>query len=165
MKSRGVVTMIIAHYLNVVVSSGYWQKEQWQAWADELIVSHDELEDFVDDISVAEDESEVGAALREQWYMEVFDGSNNFYIEEIVVGYYYLMFKEGRMSLLELFERLMNDDDISSSSTAVEWEEREHIFNELRMGVINIERIDELLAPLIKPAKEQLEAILSYMKV
>lgn len=33
------------------------------------------------------------------------------------------------------------------------------------VGIINTERIDELLAPLIKPAKEQLEAILSYMKV
>lgn len=160
-----VILMLIAHYLETVILSGYWKKEQWQAWADELIISHDELEDFVYGISLAENEMEAYGVLGEQKFEEVFNESNSFYIEEIVVGYYYLMYKEGRMSLLELFERLTDEDDISSSSTAVEWEEREHILNELRMGVINTERIDELLAPLIKPAKEQLEAILGYMRV
>ena len=75
------------------------------------------------------------------------------------------MYKEGRLSLLKLFENLLYEDDISNGYTVMEYEEAEHIYNRLRLGVVNIKRIDELLEPLTEVAKKQFESILSYMKI
>ena len=55
--------MLIANYIYAAIKSGYWKMEQWQAWADNLIISHDELEEFVYGLSVAENDHEVHSAI------------------------------------------------------------------------------------------------------
>ena len=40
------------------------------AWADNLIISHDELENFVYGLSVAENNREVYSAIDEQYFQE-----------------------------------------------------------------------------------------------
>ena len=157
--------MLIAHYIYAAVGSGYWKMEQWQAWADNLIISHDELENFVYGLSVAENNREVYSAIDEQYFQERWNEDIDYCIYDIIVGYYYLMYKEGRLSLLKLFGNLMDEDDISWGYTVMEYEEAEHIYNQLRQGVVNIKRIDELLEPLTEVAKKQFESILSYMKI
>ena len=157
--------MLIAHYIYAAVGSGYWKMEQWQAWADNLIISHDELEDFVYGLSVAENNREVYSAIDEQYFQERWNEDIDYCIYDIIVGYYYLMYKEGRLSLLKLFVSLLDEDDISEGYTVMEYEEAEHIYNQLRLGVVNIKRIDELLEPLTEVAKKQFESILSYMKI
>ena len=157
--------MLIAHYIYAPVGSGYWNMEQWQAWADNLIISHDELEDFVYGLSVAENNREVYSAIDEQYFQERWNEDIDYCIYDIIIGYYYLMYKEGRLSLLKLFENLLYEDDISNGYTVMEYEEAEHIYNQLRLGVVNIKRIDELLEPLTEVAKKQFESILSYMKI
>lgn len=157
--------MLIANYIYAAVRSGYWQMEQWQAWADNLIISHDELEEFVYGLSVAENDHEVYSAIADQLYDERYNEGIDYCFHDIIVGYYYLMYKEGRLSLLKLFVSLLDEDDISEGYTVMEYEEAEHIYNRLRLGVVNIKRIDELLEPLTEVAKKQFESILSYMKI
>ena len=138
--------MLIANYIYAAVRSGYWQMEQWQAWADNLIISHDELEEFVYGLSVAENDHEVYSAIADQLYDERCNEGIDYCFHDI-------------------FENLLYEDDISNGYTIMEYEEAEHIYNRLRLGVVNIKRIDELLEPLTEVAKKQFESILSYMKI
>ena len=112
--------MLIANYIYAAIKSGYWQMEQWQAWADNLIISHDELEDFVYGLSVAENDYEVHSAIADQLYDERCNEGRDYCFHDIIVGYYYLMYKEGRLSLLKLFENLLYEDDISNGYTIME---------------------------------------------
>ncbi len=157
--------MPIVNYLYTIVVSGYWKKEQWQSWADELILCNDELEDWIYDVAFARDEEELYVAIAHEIVIEEFDKKTIYCEPDVVIGYYYLMYQEGRMDLLELFFKLVDEDDISSETKLFDFQEKISMLNRARMEKLDIKKIDKLFMPLAKIAKEQLSAIIHYMKI
>lgn len=45
--------MPIVNYLHTIVLSKYWNTNQWQSWADCLIICNDNLEEWVYDVAIA----------------------------------------------------------------------------------------------------------------
>lgn len=55
--------MPIVNYLHTVVISQYWNMEQWQSWADGLILCNDNLEDWIYKVAFSND--------REKLFLEI----------------------------------------------------------------------------------------------
>lgn len=157
--------MPILHYFHTAVISGYFTKEQWQSWADEKIMSNDDLEEWIYDISVAEDASEVSYAITYYKWLEVFDETVFYWEPDVVIGYYYIMCKEGRMSISELFYKLVDEDDESSEAEFLVIPEVRNMLHKAELGEIDNEEIDKLLLPLAQIAIKQLAALKEYMKM
>lgn len=83
----------------------------------------------------------------------------------MVLGYYYLMYQEGRMDLSELFNKISDEDDISSESALFDFQEAAEVLNRARMGEIDTGKISKLFMPLAKVASEQLETLMHYKDV
>lgn len=158
-------SMPILHYFHTAVVSGYLTKEQWQLWADERIMNNDDLEKWIYDISVAEDASEFSCAIGYYKLLEAID-ENDFYWEpDVVIGYYYIMCKEGRMSLTELFNKLADEDDECGEAAFVFKPEAQSMLHKAELGEIDSEEIDKLLMPLAQIATKQLAALKKYMEM
>ena len=154
--------MTIVNYLHTIVVSGYWKEEQWQSWADQLIMNHDELEDWVFDVAFAQSKEELCLAIAHKKITEVLSKETLYWEPDVVIGYYYLMFQEGRMGLSELFLRLIDEDDIASEAALFDMPEAMSMLNKAKVGEVDIKKLDELLMPLAKVAGEQLVAITHY---
>lgn len=157
--------MPIVNYLHTIVISEYWKVEQWQSWADKLILCNNELEDWIYDVAFAKDREQLYLAIAHKKITEVFDKETFYWEPDVVIGYYYLMYQEGRMNLLELFSKLADEDDISSESELFDCQEAMSILDEARMGKMDNEKVEKLLIPLAKVAREQLEVLNHYMIV
>ena len=162
---KGGRYMPIANYLHTIVISEYWEEEQWQSWADELILRNDKLENWIYDVAFAKDKEKLYLAIAHEKVIEVFNKETLYCEPDVVIGYYYLMYQEGRMNLSKLFLKLADEDDISSETKLFDFQEITCILNEVRKGKIDIERIDKVLTPLAKIAKKQLEALTNYMRI
>ena len=68
------------------------------------------------------------------------------------------------MDLSELFSKLCDEDDISSEAKLFNSQEVMRMLYKIQAGEINIKKLDELLMPLAKVAKKQLEALLYYIE-
>lgn len=154
--------MPIVNYLHTIVVSEYWKKEQWQSWADELILCNDELESWIYDVAVAKNKEELCSSIAHEKIIEVFDKGTLYWESDVVIGYYYLMYQEGRMDLSALFSKLADEDDISSEAGLFDFQEAMYIWNKKR---INTETMESLFSPLANAAKEQLEALMHYRKI
>lgn len=157
--------MPIVNYLHTIVVSEYWKEEQWQSWADKLIMCNDELEDWIYDVAFAKNREQLCLVIAHEKITEVFDKETLYWEPDVVIGYYYLMYKEGRISLLELFSKLADEDDISSESDVFNNQEMINMLNKGVMGEKDIKKVDKLLMPLAKIAREQLETLTHYMKM
>lgn len=157
--------MPIVNYLHTIVVSEYWKVEQWQSWADKLILSNDELEDWIYDVAFAKNSEQLCLAIAHKKITEVFDKETLYWEPDVVMGYYYLMYQEGRLNLLELFLKLADEDDISSESELFDCQEAMSMLDEVRVGKMDTEKVEKLLMPLAKVAREQLEVLNHYMMV
>lgn len=157
--------MPIVNYLYTIVVSGYWKVEQWQSWAYELIMCNDNLEDWIYEVACAKSREQLYLAIAHEKIIEVFDKETLYKEADVVVGYYYLMYQEGRMDLLELFLKLTDEDDISNESEVLDFQEAISMLNRARMDEIDIDKVDKLMIPLAKVAREQLEALTYYKKM
>lgn len=156
--------MPVVNYLHTIVESEYWKKEQWQKWADELIINHDKLEDWIYDVAFANDKEELCLAIAHEKITEVFDQKTNYSEPDVIIGYYYLMFQEKRMNLSELFLKLTDEDDISGEAELRSFSETKSFLNSARMGKVDYEKMDRLLCPLARIASKQLNVLESYLK-
>ncbi|NFN94256.1 MULTISPECIES: hypothetical protein [unclassified Clostridium] len=153
--------MTIANYIYIAVISGYYSKSDWQKWADEEILNNYEVEEWVYNVSLAKDTEELYEAIYEKRMEESYYQNNEFLQEDVVVGYYYMLYGEKRINLYELINRLSDEDDISSSSSIHEIQNFYTIFKEINEnnGLIDncefIEKIVALLEPYRKLAEEQ----------
>lgn len=154
--------MPIVNYLHTIVVSEYWKKEQWQSWADELILCNDELESWIYDVAVAKNKEELCLSIAHEKIIEVFDKETLYWEPDVVIGYYYLMYQEGRMDLSELFSKLADEDDISSEAELFDFQEAMYMWNKKR---INTETMERLFISLANTAKEQLETLMHYRKI
>lgn len=156
--------MPIVNYLHTIVESEYWKKEQWQKWADELIINYDELEDWIYDVSFANDKEELCLAIAHEKMIELFDKETYYCEPDVIIGYYYLMYQEERMDLSELLLRLIDEDDVSSEAELRSYSETKSFLNKAKMGEIDIKKMDKLLSPLAEIASKQLNVLESYLK-
>ena len=154
--------MPIVNYLHTIVVSEYWKKEQWQSWADELILCNDELEGWIYDVAVAKNKEELCLSIAHEKITEVFDKETLYWEPDVVIGYYYLMYQEGRMDLSTLFSKLADEDDISSEARLFNFQKAMYMLNKERMST---GEMDKLFIHLAKVAKEQLEALMHYTKI
>lgn len=83
-----------------IIESGMYQKADWQKWADRMILVNDKVDGWIYDLSLATTKDEVLNALC------VNNDSCEFYYlytefceYEVLEGYYYLLYKEGKMNL------------------------------------------------------------------
>lgn len=157
--------MPIVNYLHTIVVSEYWKEEQWQSWADKLILCNNELEDWIYDVAFAKNREQLCLAIAHEKVTEVFDKETLYWEPDVVIGYYYLMYQEGRMDLLELFSKLTDEDDISSESELFDFQETMSMLKKARMGEIDIQKVDKLMMPLAKVAREQLEVLTHCMEM
>lgn len=155
------ISMPIVNYLHTIAVSEYWKKEQWQSWADELILCNDELEGWIYDVAVAKSKEELCLSIAHEKTIEVFNKETLYWEPDVVIGYYYLMYQEGRMGLPALFSKLADEDDISSEASSFDFRKAIYISNKERMST---GEMDKLFIHLAKAAKEQLEALMHYKK-
>lgn len=155
--------MPIVNYLHTIVVSGYWKADQWQSWADKLILSGDELKSWVYDVAFAKNKEELCLAIAYEKTIEVFEKETLYCESDVVIGYYYLLYQEGRMALSELFSKLCDEDDISSEAELLSSQEIMGMLDKMQAGKADIKKLNELLMPLAKIAKKQLEALLYYI--
>ncbi|OSA94465.1 UNVERIFIED_ORG: hypothetical protein B2H93_08185 [Clostridium botulinum] len=91
--------MTIANYIYIAVISGYYSKSDWQKWADEEILNNYEVEEWVYNVSLAKDTEELYEAIYEKRMEESYYQNNEFLQEDVVVGYYYMLYGEKRINL------------------------------------------------------------------
>lgn len=157
--------MTIINYLYIIVISGYYAKKEWQKWADEEILKKDEVDEWIYKISLAKDVDEFMESIYYPMFDECYYSNNEFSREDAIVGYYYMMYKERRISLYELINKLSDDDDISTSSSIHKKENFYELLNELNKRMdLNYKnelanKIEELLEPLKKIAEDQKKII------
>lgn len=156
--------MPIVNYLHTIVVSEYWKEEQWQSWAYKLIMCNDEVEDWIYDVAFAKNSEQLSLAIAHEAIIEIFDKETLYWEPDVVIGYYYLMYQEGRMSLLELFSKLTDEDDISSESKLFDFQEMMNMLDKSSIDEIDTEKLDKLLMPLTKVAMKQLEVLTNYIK-
>lgn len=154
--------MPIINYLYTAVLSGYLRKEQWQKWADCIIMNENEIEAWIYEVSIAENVSEVCNAIYYQKMIEPFDNDTRYWEPDIIVGYYYLMYREGEMSLIDLLKRLSDEDDVCSESEIFDKPEMINLLNDIKDGIISDRKIDELLNPMAQKAKLQYDTLLNF---
>lgn len=153
--------MTIANYIYIAVISGYYSKSDWQKWADEEILNNDDVEEWVYKVSLAKDKEELYEAIYEKRKEESYYENNEALKEDVVVGYYYMLYREKRLSLYDLIDRLSDDDDISAQSSIHEQEDFYIIFNKINKdnGLIRdplfIKSMHDLFEPFRKIAEEQ----------
>lgn len=145
--------MCAAEYLYNIVQSEYYGVRDWQAWADSVILNNDTVDSWIYDISLAKNEDEFRAVVNEQMTVEFeIRGGRLSYDSNIIVGYYYLMYRENRMTRSDLIDILSDEDSIASDSD---------IFD-IDVSKVNHNELDSLLMPFLEKALEQKRYLESY---
>lgn len=160
--------MTIGYYVYLACISGYYCKLDWQSWADRLILKSVNIEDWIYNISLAKNENELCIAVNEKKIGESYCGENKQPLEDAIVGYYYLLYLENRISMYDLLSKLSDEDDISNSSSIHEFQNFYDLWNlvKLNKDLITkkyfVENIHELLEPYRIIASDQLRHINNY---
>lgn len=175
---------MILYYLKTIIESGYYGKEQWLAWADNIILKNDvsDIEDWIFSVAIAPDVPSVMDAIGEGFEYAcdhgrlLHDSSEQYYygIEyDWYIGYYYLMYKEGRMGIKEMLSRFLDvdaryGDEDDPNSGYWYWKNNfEEFYNKPSLSESEILKLESLLAPFvengIKAAEENKRIIESYM--
>lgn len=156
--------MLIANYLHTIVISGYWGEKEWQSWGDELIIrNYDKLDIWIYDVAFAQTEEDLYLAIALEKTEELYRQDLYYWEPDIVVGYYYLMYKEGRMSFDEMFNKFSDEDDISGGSCIhkilLQIYSRDEMSYEYK-----VKEIERTLSPYGKMAEQQLNELELYSK-
>lgn len=158
------VSVPVIHYLHTIVVSHYWGKKEWQAWADDLIVCNEELDSWIYDVSMAKDVEALGITIAYERYEEMCDEETDYWEAQVVMGYYYMMYKEGRMRLTELLLKYTDEDDIASKSELLNYEECLLWLEKETLAESDIQKIDKILSPVEQIARKQLYELQHYLK-
>ena len=137
--------MIIVNYLHTAVISGYYEKTQWQSWADRIILNNENVQSWVYDVAVAKNKQELYDAIAFQKCIENFSKDTLYWEPDVVIGYYYLMYKEGKITLSQLFEKINNEDDASSESELFDNKEIVEIIKNQKISMVDLEKIEKFL--------------------
>lgn len=161
---------LIAHYLNTAVASEYYKKEDWENWADNIIMNEGNLDEWIYDVSIAKNKNELFAAIQPQLCQEYFESDDWYSEADVVIGYYYLMYKERKMNLLELMSRIYDEDDISVEASICDRKEFKEIgkmFFSSEILTSSFEwfnKIESLIEPLVEIALQQQKILINFKK-
>ncbi len=105
----------ITNYLYTAIISGYYTVDDCRKWADRIILNNevDDISIWIFDVAFSTNEEQLFDAILEQKIQEVFDENTVYSKADAIVGYYYLLYKEQKMSALELINRITDEDDDS----------------------------------------------------
>ncbi|RJX41889.1 hypothetical protein D3P09_07095 [Paenibacillus pinisoli] len=157
----------IAHYLYEISFSGYYQKKDWQNWADQRILKQTIAEEWLNDISLANSIEMLSNALGDLLISERFEVKNRTPSSDAIIGYYYLMYLEGKFSLQELLLKSGDEAD-GGEGASVECEEFYAISSQLEKDIFLMEdtdfhrKISVLYEPFGKIAQQQMEELEMY---
>lgn len=158
--------MLVAHYLYMAVISGYYKRGDWQAWADRIILNNDDLETWIYDVSIAQNEEQLYEAICDKKRSEYFDKDSEYSQSDIIVGYYCLLFQEKRISIEELTSKLLDEDDNASDAEILK-DKRvicliKKIFSKI-YSLGDIKELIEILYPLLEKALLQQRQLKEYL--
>lgn len=92
----------IANYLYSIIYSEVYKKEDWQNWADQLIINNDNLDIWIYDLSIAENNDVVYKLLSDRMLDEIGEVKLNYSLTETIHGYYYYRYRNRELNLYEL---------------------------------------------------------------
>ena len=138
--------MLVAHYLYIAVISGYYKRRDWQAWADRIILNNDndDLETWIYDVSIAQNEEQLYEAICDKKRIEYFDEDSKYSQSDIVVGYYCLLFQEKRISIEELTSKLLDEDDNASDAEILKDKKVIRLIEKIFSKIYSLDNIKEL---------------------
>lgn len=105
----------ITNYLYTAIISGYYTVDDCREWVDKIILNNevDNIDIWIFDVAFSTNEEQLFDAILEQRIQEVFDENTVYSKADAIVGYYYLLYKEQKMSALELINRITDEYDDS----------------------------------------------------
>lgn len=154
--------MIIVNYLHTVVISGYYEKEQWQSWADKIILNNENVQSWIYDVAVAKNKQELFDAIAFEKCIEEFSKDTLYWETDVVIGYYYLMYKEDKITLSQLVEKVTDEDDASGESRLFDSKEMMDVINNVKIGRVDLKKIEKFLEPLAQEARKQEDVLKNY---
>ena len=169
----------IANYLYTAVISGYYTVDERREWADRIILNNnvDDIDIWIFDVAFSTNQEQFYNVIWEEKTQEVFDENTSYSKEDVIIGYYYLLYKEKKISAFELLYRITDEDDNSyGGNLYTDNRFCEVIFsvsdlikncdtNEKREIVCAecLKKIEDLLLSVLLIALKQQEALKSYL--
>ena len=95
----------IARSLYALAYCGIYKYQDWQKWADKLILDNQELDLWIYDVSMAYDFNALSKAIGERMEQENWSEYPSYTITELILGGYYYMYKNNNITLYKLIER------------------------------------------------------------
>lgn len=119
----------IAHYLFAATFSGIYNKKSWQEWADNHIMDLPIVEDWIYQVSLATNIDVLSKALGNKLIEERNIDTNSPLISDAVIGYYYIEYLSGKITLSEILNKSGQEADGGEAS--VECKQFYSILNEI----------------------------------
>lgn len=157
----------IAHYLFAISFSGFYNKSEWQKWADELILREDKPKLWLINVSLARNIDDLSKALSDLMITERSYLRNEPPFSDAVIGYYYLRYLSKDISINELLQMSGEEADGGEGATKA-CEEFYMILNELESDKDLefkhdfVKMIAEIFEPFKIIALKQKEVIENY---
>lgn len=158
--------MCIAKCLFAAAFSGHYNKNDWQAWADERILKNNKVEDWIYNVSLANSIDNLSEALSDKLIDEEHKNPSWGLFSDAVIGYFYMEYLNGEMSLYELLTKSGSEAD--SGEATLECEEFYSILNEIDRKEKSIDdgeflnSIKCMFEPFIKVAEQQKKELENY---
>lgn len=95
----------VARSLYALAYCGIYKYQDWQKWADKLILDNPELDLWIYDVSMAHDFTALSEAIGERMEQENWSEYPSCTITELILGGYYYMYKSNNITLYELLEQ------------------------------------------------------------
>lgn len=153
--------MTLANYLYALIYSDIYDKEKWQMWGEQLLnnANYDENTEWVFNLVFSNSKKSAFEAISGRRFEEDYLSYNNYTLTEIIQGYYYFQYKEGKMCLYDLLDKSGDVADAGEDSIGCEF--FYDLLNQIDLNpdIVNnkefIGRIDNYFYPLYESALEQ----------
>ena len=153
----------IAHYLLAAALSNFMSIQKCQEWADLRIDRADQPEDWLLDVSISRNISTLRDAIEPRFEKEKQSLSNSL-ISDVIIGYYYIMYEDGKITIPELLK--MAGAEADGGQSELECEDIYAVLNLLEGERSEIHKINESLDQLFGDCKilalKQWEAIETF---
>ena len=158
--------MCIAKCLFAAAFSGHYNKNDWQEWADERILNNNKVEDWIYNVSWANSIDNLSEVLSDKLIDEEYKYPHFDLFSDAVIGYYYMEYLNGEITLYELLTK--SGDEADGGEARLACEVFYSILNQIDRNekYINDEEfaksIKSLFKPFLKVAQSQLKIIEEY---
>lgn len=157
----------IANYLYAIAISGIYKKDDWQKWADNQILKNNTVEEWVYNVSLARDIDELSKALSNKIIDEDYYKHNESAPSDAIIGYFYIDYLAGNISLYELLSKSGSEAD-SGGEAMLECELFYSILNDIDKNEKLLKdkgfqkRITDMFEPFKEIAQQQKKHLEEY---